>query len=68
MGEEQTKIAVLSLSLGGNIRVGTEDYPFIGNGVPAKNNAEIIEKFVSISKYVGREIADPSEARKIIDI
>ncbi|MFX1339714.1 MAG: 3-keto-5-aminohexanoate cleavage protein [Promethearchaeota archaeon] len=68
MGEEQTKIAVLSLSRGGNIRVGTEDYPFIENEVPAKNNAEIVEKFVSISKYVGREIADPSEARKIIGI
>lgn len=68
MGEEQTKIAVLSLSRGGNIRVGTEDYPFIENGIPAKTNAEIVEKFVSISKYMGREIADPSEARKIIGI
>jgi 3-keto-5-aminohexanoate cleavage enzyme len=68
MGEEQTKIAVLSLSRGGCIRVGTEDYPFIDIGVAAKNNAEIVEKYVSISKYVGREIADPSEARKIIGI
>lgn len=68
MGEEQTKIAVLSLSRGGNMRVGTKDYPFIENGVSAKNNAEIIEKFVSISKYIRRKVADSSEARKIIDI
>ena len=68
MGEEQTKIAVLALTRGGNIRVGTEDYPFIENKVPAKNNAEIVEKYVSISKYVDREVADPSEARKIIGI
>jgi len=68
MGEEQTKIAVLALTHGGNIRVGTEDYPFIENGIPAKNNGEIIEKFISIAKYVGREVADPSEARKIIGI
>lgn len=67
MGKEQTKIAVLALTRGGNVRVGTEDYPFI-NGSPAKNNAEIVEKYVSISKHVGREIADPSEARKIIGI
>ena len=40
----------------------------IENKVPAKNNAEIVEKFVSISKYVDREVADPSEARKIIGI
>jgi len=67
MGKEQTKIAVLALTRGGNIRIGTEDYPFI-NGDPAKNNAEIVEKYVSISKHVGREVADPSEARKIIGI
>jgi 3-keto-5-aminohexanoate cleavage enzyme len=68
MGEEQTKIAVLALSRGGNIRVGTEDFPFIETGVPAKNNAEIIGKFVNISRYIGRDIADPSEARKIIGL
>ena len=67
MGKEQTMVAVLALTRGGNIRVGTEDYPFI-NGNPAKNNAEIVEKYMSISKHVGREVADPSEARKIIGI
>lgn len=68
MGEDQTKIAVLSLTHGGNIRVGTEDFPFIEKSIPAKNNAEIVKKFVSISNYVGREVADPSEARKIIGL
>jgi 3-keto-5-aminohexanoate cleavage enzyme len=67
MGADQTNLAVFALSHGGNVRVGTEDYPFI-EGNPAKNNAEIVERIASISKYMSREIADPSEARKIIGI
>ncbi len=68
MGEHQTKIATLAISHGGNVRVGTEDYPFIKKGVPAKNNAEIVKRMIKISNEMGREVADPSEARKIIGI
>jgi len=68
MGEEQMKLLVFVLTHEGNIRVGTEDYPFIKKGTPAKNNAEIIENYVSICKHVRRDVADPSEARKILGL
>ena len=68
MGKEQIKIATLAVLHGGNVRVGTEDYPFIKEGVPAKNNAEIVRKMVNLSKEIGRETADPSEARKLLGI
>ena len=68
MGKEQIKIATLAILHGGNVRVGTEDYPFIKEGVPAKNNAEIVRKMVNLSKEMGRETADPSEARKLLGI
>jgi len=68
MGEEQTKIAVMSITNGGNVRVGTEDYPFLKGSVPAKDNAEIVLRMVKISKEMGRETADPSEARKILGL
>jgi 3-keto-5-aminohexanoate cleavage enzyme len=68
MGENQTKIAMLAISHGGNIRVGTEDYPFIKRGTPAVNNAEIVAKFVRICREMDREIADPTEARKILKL
>ncbi|MFX0104405.1 MAG: 3-keto-5-aminohexanoate cleavage protein, partial [Candidatus Hodarchaeota archaeon] len=68
MGDEQMRLLVFVLTHGGNIRVGTEDYPFIKKGIPAKKNAEIVENYVSISKHIGREIADPSEARKMINL
>ena len=48
--------------------MGTEDYPFIKKGMPAVNNAEIVARMVRISKEMGREVADPSEGRKILGI
>lgn len=68
MGEEQMKLLVFVLTHGGNIRIGSEDYPFIKKGVPAKNNAEIIANYISICKHLEREVADPSEARKILNL
>lgn len=68
MGEDQMKLLVFVLTHGGNIRIGTEDYPFIQKGTPAQNNAEIVREYVSISKHVKREVADPSEARKILGL
>ncbi|MHA1933540.1 MAG: 3-keto-5-aminohexanoate cleavage protein [Promethearchaeota archaeon] len=68
MGEEQMKLLVFALTHGGNIRVGTEDNPFIKKGVPAKNNAEIVENYISICRHVRRDVADPSEARKILGL
>ena len=68
MGEQQTKIATLAISHGGNVRVGTEDYPFIKKNVPAENNAQIVARMVRISKEMGREVADPSEGRKILGL
>ncbi len=68
MGEEQMKLLVFVLTHDGNIRVGTEDYPFIKKGVPAKNNAEIVKNYVDICEFVGRDVADPSEARKILGL
>jgi len=68
MGDEQMKLLVFVLTHGGNIRVGTEDYPFLKKGKPAIDNAELVKNYVSISKHVGREVADPSEARKILGL
>jgi 3-keto-5-aminohexanoate cleavage enzyme len=68
MGEEQTRLALLAINTGGNVRVGTEDYPFIRPGVPAKHNGEIVARIVQVSKELGRDVADPSEARKILGL
>ncbi|NVM56262.1 MAG: 3-keto-5-aminohexanoate cleavage protein, partial [Candidatus Helarchaeota archaeon] len=68
MGPEQAKIATLAILHDGHVRVGTEDYPYIKEGVLANDNAEIVARMARISKELGRAIATPSEARKIIEL
>ena len=68
MGEDQMKLLAFVIMNGGNIRVGTEDYPFIKKGKPAKNNAEIVKQYFNISESLGRNVADPSEARKMLNL
>ncbi|MCX6672125.1 MAG: 3-keto-5-aminohexanoate cleavage protein, partial [Euryarchaeota archaeon] len=68
MGPEQEIILPLAIKHGKHVRVGTEDYPYIKKGVLAKDSSELVKRIVKISKEMRREIADPSEARKIIGI
>jgi 3-keto-5-aminohexanoate cleavage enzyme len=66
--QAQWQILTLAIILGGHVRVGMEDNPYLSEGVLAKSNAELVEKIVRISRELGREIAEPSEARQIIGI
>jgi uncharacterized protein (DUF849 family) len=61
-------LATLAIMMGGNARVGMEDNIFIEKGVLCKSNGELVEKIVRIAKELGREIATPDEARKILGL
>ena len=51
-----------SILLGGHVRVGMEDSPYLNTGTTlAKSNAELVEKIIRISREIGREIASPEE-------
>ncbi len=66
VGRFEFPLATYSILSGGHVRVGLEDNIFIEKGVLAKSNGELVEKAVRIAKELGREIATPSEARKIL--
>jgi 3-keto-5-aminohexanoate cleavage enzyme len=60
------QVLTQSILLGGHVRVGMEDSPYVDGGATyAKSNAELVEKIVRISRELGRDIASPNEARKI---
>jgi 3-keto-5-aminohexanoate cleavage enzyme len=61
-------ILTMAIILGGHVRVGMEDNPYVRPGEYAKSNGELVEKIVRIAKEVGREIASPDEARRIIGL
>ncbi len=64
--QEQWKVLTTAILLGGHVRVGMEDNPFLKPGEYARTNAELVEKIVRIASEVGRDIATPEEARRII--
>lgn len=66
IGKYEFTLAELSIKHGGHVRVGLEDNIFIEKGVIAKSNAQLVEKVVKIAKKYKREIASPTEARKIL--
>jgi 3-keto-5-aminohexanoate cleavage enzyme len=45
-----------------------EDNIFVEKGVLSKSNADLVEKVVRIAKELGREVATPDEARKILGL
>ena len=56
------------MDLGGHIRVGFEDSPFLSNGKRARNNVELVEDAVEQAEKAGREVARADRAREIIGL
>lgn len=68
VGRAELPLAVMAIMLGGHVRVGFEDNIFYSKGVLAKNNAELVEKIARIAGELGRPVATPDEARKILGL
>ena len=68
IGRWQLPVAIHTILMGGHVRVGFEDNIYYSKGVPADSNAQLVDRIVRIAKEVGREIASPSEVRKILNI
>ena len=48
------------IELGGNVRVGFEDSPFLSDGRRARSNVELVEDAVRIAEQAGRKVVRPS--------
>ena len=64
--QKQWDLLSLAVSLGGHVRVGYEDNPYIAPGELAKTNAVLVERMMKIAQGLGREVATPREARQIL--
>jgi uncharacterized protein (DUF849 family) len=67
-GASQLRIAALSASMGGNIRVGLEDSLWAGRGRLAASNAEQVRLARKIVEGLALEIATPDDAREILQL
>lgn len=68
VGRYEFPMITMGILMGGHIRVGFEDNVYLEKGVLAKSNGELVAKAVRIAKELGREIATPAEARKILGL
>ncbi len=66
--QEHWRILTMAIMLGGHVRVGMEDNPFLKPGEYARSNAQLVDKIVGIARELGRDIASPEEARKTMGL
>src|SRR5215469_14680931 len=67
-GASQMRIAALSASMGGNVRVGLEDSLWAGPKRLAQSSAEQVRMVRGIIERLGLEIATPDEAREMLQL
>ena len=68
VGRAAFPMAATSIVMGGHVRVGFEDNIYLSKGVKARSNGELVEKVARLSRELGREIATPAEARRILSL
>jgi 3-keto-5-aminohexanoate cleavage enzyme len=66
--KDQLTINTMSILLGGHVRVGMEDSVYYRRGELAISNAQFVKRIVELSNTLGREVATPAEARKILGL
>jgi 3-keto-5-aminohexanoate cleavage enzyme len=67
VGKAQLDLLAPSIITGGHVRVGLEDNIYYSKGVLA-TNVQLVERAVRLAKELGREVATPDEARKILNL
>jgi 3-keto-5-aminohexanoate cleavage enzyme len=68
MGVFQLPLTVLSILLGGHVRVGMEDNVYAKRGQLYTSNAEAVERIVRIAHDMNREVATPQQAREMLGL
>lgn len=68
VGLEIFTLGPVAVAAGGNVRLGMEDGVYISRGQLAESNAQMVEKIKRIALEMGREIATPEDAKKILNL
>lgn len=66
--QEQWRLLPLAIAMGGHVRVGWEDNPYLPNGELTSENAQLVDVVVRMARDIGREVATPDEARAILGL
>ena len=67
IGRMQLSLAAVAVAMGGHVRVGLEDNLYYSQGRLATNE-ELVARVVRIAAELGRPVATPAEARKLLGL
>lgn len=62
----QWALAAMTIGMGGHVRVGWEDNPYLPNGELSTSNAQLVEVIVKMAETIGRPVASVQTARQIV--
>ena len=62
----QWPLAAMAIGMGGHVRVGWEDNPYLPGGEPARHNAQLVEVIVKMAETIGLPVASTETARSIV--
>lgn len=65
IGEAQLRLGIHAILMKGHVRVGLEDNIYHEKGELATNEGQV-RRIASLSREIGREVATPEDARKIL--
>jgi len=68
IGRAQLQMAMMVLPMGGHVRVGLEDNIYYRRGELATSNAQLVERVVRLAGELGRPVATPAEARRLLGL
>lgn len=68
IGKAELPLGALAIILGGHVRIGFEDNIYYKRGQLASGNEQLVQRIVRLAAELGREVATPAEARKILNI
>jgi len=65
-GRHQMNLVTMGAIMGGNTRVGLEDNIYLGKGVLAETNADLVARIRRILTELSLDVATPDEARQML--
>jgi 3-keto-5-aminohexanoate cleavage enzyme len=68
VGRFQLPMTELAMRLGGHARVGLEDNIYLSKGVLSEGSAPLALRAASYARSIGRSVADPTIARKLLGL
>ena len=68
VGRHENPLSMHALAMGAHVRVGLEDNVYYRRGRLAEGSAELVQRVVRLARELGRDIASPDDARRVLHI